>query len=235
MTSSTSTGYLLANMMIYLPARSYWSSYRPFNKWVLSVVQALNLNVSSAVGQSGWNCVILAWLAQWWLIIWQLVWKSLTELWSAPLSRHVLVVGLRQLLIQSAHKAWSVKLNVIHQSAALLYNADSLQVLEDEQRQAGFEWRSCCCNSSLAELHLPAQTFSAWKSNSLSRTPVCFMIGFQGQQSTKILHQIEISTVWGKMTPLHTKWWMAENQTIRWEETWSHLHRLDHLSFRAAV
>lgn len=76
-----------------------------------------------------------------------------------------------------------------------LLTAGSLQVLEDEQ--AGL-WSCCCYSGNLAELHLPAQTFSAWKSNSLSRTPLCFMIGFQRQPSPKILHQIEISTVWGE-------------------------------------
>lgn len=110
-----------------------------------------------------------------------------------------LIVGLWRLLIHSAYKAWFVKFNDIHQSAALLYSADSLQVLEDGQRVAGFDWRSCYCNSNLAELHFPAQTFSAWKSNSLSRPLVCFMISFQGQQSTKIQHQIEISTLWEKL------------------------------------
>lgn len=110
----------------------------------------------------------------------------------------------------------------MHQCAALLWIADSRGMLEDEQRHAGFEWSPCCCNSNLADLHLPAQTFSAWKSNSLCRTPVRFIICFQGQQSSKILEpNWNIYSV-GKMTPLHTKWWMAEKQTVQGEETLSH-------------
>lgn len=61
------------------------------------------------------------------------------------------------------------------------------------------------CKGDPAELHLPAKMFSARKSNSLSGTPACFMIAFQGQDSAKSLHQIEISTMWWEMTPLHTK------------------------------
>lgn len=95
-----------------------------------------------------------------------------------------------------------------------------------------------CCNSDLTELHLPAHTSSAWKSNSLSRTPVCFMIAFQGQQSTKILHQIEISTVWKNDTYAQTmgdgrksKHRMGGNLGL----LLTHFHKWDHLSFSAAV
>lgn len=49
-------------------------------------------------------------------------------------------------------------------------------------------------------LHKP---FSAWKSNSLSGTPLCYIIGFHRQQSTKILHQIEIATVCKNDTYAH--------------------------------
>lgn len=63
-----------------------------------------------------------------------------------------------------------------------------------------------------------APTFSAWKSNSLSGTFLCFMIGFQRQQSTKILHQIEISTV-RKEYSYAEEWLMAENQPTLREET----------------
>ena len=68
-----------------------------------------------------------------------------------------LFVGLWQLLIHSAHKVRSVKLNVMHQCAALLWIADSRGMLKDEQRYAGFVWSPCCCNSNLADLDLPAK------------------------------------------------------------------------------
>ncbi len=118
------------------------------------------------------------------------------------------LVGLRQLLIYAAHKALSVKWDVIQQSAALLCGATSLQVLEDEQTQAGFERSGSCCNGTLAVLHLAAQTFSAWKSNSLSRTSLCFIIGFPDPAQNWNIYCVENDTFacvqndgWQKIKP----------------------------------
>lgn len=83
-------------------------------------------------------------------------------------------------LLIHAHKALSVRWNVIHQSAALLYSGGSLQVFEDEQSQAGFEWSCCCCNSNSAELHLPAQNLFSMEIKFTQQDPCLLYDWFPG-------------------------------------------------------
>lgn len=134
--------------------------------------------------------------------------------------------GLRPLLIQSAHEALSVCV-VAHEPFVQCWLAAG--------RDAGAVAAVIETGLNYICLHKPFQHGNQILSAGLLSALWLVSRGSRLQRScTKLKYPL-----YGKMTPIHTKWLMAENQTIAWEETQvfvdktAALDRLDLHSFQS--